>query len=171
MHACIVLDCAFFSKSWMKPYDWVINKVRPSRHWRKKTKLPLMRLRHATRGAISIELFWGEHSGGEGIGWAGISTSFYLTHLDWVSRTHKHTATTLAAGFNPCSSCVHPTVHCRTPEIISPFADSNRMLILSHLLYCSVKSKFFLRLSSRPDFLKIHLSRYFRYNLQESSQH
>jgi len=72
---------------------------------------------------------------------AGISTSFHLPHLVCVSHTLTQIATAVAVGLNPCCSCAYPTVHHRTPEIILAFAHSRRMLILSHLLYCTVKSE------------------------------
>lgn len=88
---------------------------------------------------ISIMLLRGQHDGG-----AGISTSFHLPHLDWASHTrthtHAHGVTALVVGLNPHSNGGPPTVHCRTPEIIPTLADSHRMLILSHLFYCAVKS-------------------------------
>lgn len=105
---------------------------------------------------ISIKLLQEVHDG-----WAGMSSSLHLPHLDRVSHTHKHTVTALAVGFNPRSSCVPPTVHCRTPEIILAFADSHRMLILSLLLFllrCSVKSKSYFQLLLLLLFPQPHLS-------------
>lgn len=68
--------------------------------------------------------------------------------------THMHTATGLVVGLSPHGSGGLPTALGRTPEIIPVLADSHRMLILSHLFCCIVKSGFssqsLLLLSSPP---------------------
>lgn len=57
-------------------------------------------------------------------------------------RTHTciHTHTDLVVGLNPHGRGGLPTVLCMMPEIILVLLDSHRMLILSHLFYCTVKS-------------------------------
>lgn len=87
---------------------------------------------------ISIKLLGALHGGG-----AEISTSFHLPHLNWESHTHmliQCTVTGLAVGLNPHGSGGLPAALCRTPQIIPVLADSHRMLILSHLFYCTGKS-------------------------------
>ncbi len=54
--------------------------------------------------------------------------------------THTDRVTGLVVGLNPHGSGGLPTALCRTPEIIPVHADSHRMLILSHLIFCAVKS-------------------------------
>lgn len=55
-------------------------------------------------------------------------------------HTPSHTHTDLAVGLNPHGRGGLPTVLCRMPEIILVLLDSHRMLILSRLFYCTVKS-------------------------------
>ena len=51
-----------------------------------------------------------------------------------------HTVTGLVVGLNPHGSGGLPTELCRTSEIIPALVDSHRMLIPSHLFYCTIKS-------------------------------